>query len=177
VPGPVTSESFGPIGPPTRELVDVWSIVHALQHATPILDAISRSLGDDAPPAFLLDSCRRFSRFLAQPGDFDNRSVSLPTDFPSANFLLSRGIRRAMLIATTDLRPQEDLAHTLLRWQQARIEILGIAIDAAMHEPHAIRVERPAFFRVVWHNLLSRVGLKRSPMGGFGGTLPEPSSG
>lgn len=175
VPGP--SRSFGPIGTAGRELVDVWSIIDALQQVTPVLDSMSRSLSTDAPPAFLLDAGRRFSRFLAHPGDFDNRSVSLPTDFPSANLLLNRGIDRALLVTTNDLRPQEDLAHALLRWQEAGIGIVGIAVDAAMQEPQPIRVQRPQFFRVMWHNLLSRVGLKRSPMGGFGGTLPVPSSG
>ena len=164
-----------------RELVDVSSIIDALVLATPQLQSLVASLPLDAPPAFLLDSARRFARFLARPGDFDNRSVSLPTDFPSSNLILSRGIKRVLLITANDDRPQEDLAHTLVRWQQAGIEIVAVTVDAsdaeALRSPRPIRVARPSGFRAAWHNLLSRTGLKRSPLGGYGGTLQEPSSG
>ena len=66
-----------------------------------------------------------------EPPAFDNRSVSLPTDFPSANLLLSYGVRRVVLVQATDGQPQADLAHTLLRWQQAGIDMMRSAVDAA----------------------------------------------
>ena len=72
--------------------------------------------------------------------------------------------------------PQPDLAHTLRRWQEAKIEILLYAIDSAL-PPARIDVPRPSWFGHVWHNFLVRAGLRRNPMGGFGGYLPVPSQG
>jgi len=31
---------------------------------------------------------------------------------------------------------------------------------------------RPGGFRSLWHNLMATFGLRRSPLGGFGGRLP-----
>jgi hypothetical protein len=154
---------------------DVAPIVAALSVVTPELDGLN--LPYAAPPAFMLDAARRCgSGVQPQPGMFDNRSVSLPTDFPSANRLLSQGIRRVMLIQTDRPDPQEDLAHTLLRWQQA-----GIAIESVMpNDPVAqlvpITVRKPFLYRQLWQRLLATMGLRRSPLGGFGGVLPIPSS-
>jgi hypothetical protein len=110
------------------------------------------------------------------PGRFDNRSVSLPTDFPSGNLILSKGIRRAIVVQRSGGPPQEDLAHTLRRWQQAGIRIELKAWDAA-GAPVPSEVRQPWLFRALWHRLIVTAGLRRNPLGGFGGTLPEPSSG
>jgi hypothetical protein len=40
-----------------------------------------------------------------------------------------------------------------------------------------ITVARPNWFGTIWHNALSVIGLRRSPLGGFGGKLPIPSAG
>src|SRR5580704_6773398 len=46
-----------------------------------------RPVAVDAPPAFLLDARRAAQEVSPRPGQFDNRSVSFPTDFPSAERL------------------------------------------------------------------------------------------
>ena len=107
---------------------------------------------------------------------FDNRSISLPTDFPSANLLLSRGIRRIILVQAHFTDPQADLSHTLRRWQEAGLTILAVAIDEPA-APRPITIRRPTAFRLLWYNLLAKLGLKPNPLGGFGGRLPMPSSG
>jgi hypothetical protein len=156
-------------------LVDVSSIVDALRLATPIMEQLA--LAADGPPAFLLDAQRRYGTgAAAQPGKFDNRSISLPTDFPSGLFLRSRGIRHALLVQQTKLEPQEDLAHTLLAWQQAELSILArtTSVDGP---PVPLRVARPSRFHVMWYRFLATLRLRRSPLGGFGGMIPVPSAG
>ena len=130
----------------------------------------------DAPPAFLLDSRRRLGARAAEPGMLDNRSVSLPTDFPSANLLMNKGFRNCVLVQRMGGQPQADLAHTLRRWQAAGMEIVSKAI---MENGPAlpIRVFRPSHYRFPWQRFLALIGLRRSPLGGFGGVLTVPSSG
>src|SRR5262249_14537738 len=143
--------------------------------ATPMLDHLN--VPYDSPPAFLLDAHRRSGTGIAMnPGDFDNRSVSLPTDLPSANMLLSCGIRKAILIQETASAPQPDLAHTLLRWQQAAIQILA-ASTSDPNQLTPIAVAKPSMFKLMFQRLTATMGLRRSPLGGFGGYLPDVSSG
>jgi hypothetical protein len=129
-----------------------------------------------APPAFLLDSRRRGAGVSLVPGMFDNRSISLPTDFPSANFLLSQGLRRVVLIQQGAGSPQTDLCHTLRRWQQAGIEILSASADDPTG-PVPVTIGRPKWFRHIWYGLLAGWGLHRNPLGGYGGFIPLPSAG
>jgi hypothetical protein len=102
-------------------LVNVAPIIAALSAGAPRLAELR--LPPDEPPAFLLDANRRLGRFAPRPGKFDNRSVSLPTDFPGANLLLSRGVRNVLLVQAHDVHPQPDLAHTLRRWSEAGVQI------------------------------------------------------
>jgi len=147
----------------SAEAVDVWPIVAALRTGAEQL--ASRSLSTNAPPAFLLDSCRRAG--YIGPSDFDNRSVSFTTDFPSANFLAAQGIRRIVLIQNDLNLPQEDLAHTLLRWQDGgfQIEVFRIGIS---EKPQLIKVPRPSWYGVMFQKALISLGLRRSVFGGFG---------
>ena len=155
--------------------VDVAPIVSVLAAAAGELAALP--LPTDAPPAFLLDAGRRFARVRLEPGVFDNRSVSLPTDFPSADRLAAAGVRRVVLLvgAVTDA-PQPDLAHTLRRWQDGGIRVLRCDVGDG-GPPRRLTVHRPGGFRRMWHTLTALAGLRHHPLGGFGGTLPVPSAG
>jgi hypothetical protein len=154
-------------------VVDVRPIAAALAAAVSTLSGIT--LPDDAPPAFLLDANRN-SAIARTPGRFDNRSISLPTDFPSAHLLLSRGIRRVLLVQEGREEPQADLSHTLYRWQEAGLKILALDVKNPA-PPRPITVQRPKAFRLLWYNLLAKFGLKANPLGGFGGKLPMASGG
>lgn len=178
VPGPLEQPEIG-----RQPLVDVYGIAEAIEATSNRLVEPLRALSNDAPPAFVLDANRRIGR-APQPGAFDNRSVSLPTDFPSAAFLQSRGIGRVLLVIgsahmlSTAGQPETDLAHTLLRWQEAGILIESCGVNENLElrsAPDRITIERPPWFRAVWHNALSVMGLRRNPLGGFGGELPLPS--
>ena len=155
-------------------LIDVSVIVRAMRRATPILRDLA--IATDRPPVFLLDADRRVGVGMPFPGRFDNRSISLPTDFPSAVRLRSRGIERVLLVQRVGTEPQEDLAHTLLAWQEGGLSILVKPL-ARDDQPQPIQVTRPSMFRVMWYRFLATAGLKRSPLGGFGRTIPVPSAG
>ena len=170
VPSPT---SLGVLSGPTA-LVDVASIANALWLAAEPL--LQLNLQPDAPPAFLLDSNRRGEGQLATPGRFDNRSISFVTDFPSTNFLLAHGLQRARLVQAGADEPQPDLAHTLRRWQEGGITIELQRIDFP-DVARVIEVPKPSGFGRLWHRALSLLGLRRHGLGGFGGFIPEPSSG
>jgi hypothetical protein len=155
-------------------VVAVWPIVNGLKQGAQVLDTLR--ISSDAAPAFLLDANRAYGGAKPSPGQFDNRSISLPTDFPSANLLLSRGIRQAVLVQEVSLQPQPDLAHTLRRWQISGIRILAQSLADA-EPPQLIEVGRPSSFKLLWYNFLATFGLKRSPFGGFGGRLPMSAAG
>lgn len=169
----------GPIGSPNewggQALVEVWPIIAMIRQLTPFIAGQKFFYG--APPAFVLDASRRVARGPVAPGRFDNRSVSFPTDFPSANLLLSRGIREVLLVQHDGNAPQPDLAHTLRRWQQAGIEIRLQLLEEPGRAPVPITVRRGSPFGWVIYRVLTLLRLRRHPLGGFGGVLPEPSSG
>ena len=135
-----------------------------------------QNLPFDAPPAFLLDSRRR-TQVTASPGRFDNRWIVFPQDFPSANFLRSQGIARAVLVQEDALRPpQEDLAHVLRRWQETGLPLFAATLDS-LASPMPLLVQRPSRFRSLWYVALAVMGLRRNSAGGFGSIVPQPSSG
>lgn len=199
-PVPLYNACPAPAGATAR--VDVRPIMIALASAARSLEGLG--LPDDAPPAFLLDARRNPGAAAPPPemvdiessgsppfltgakgatalvassaGMFDNRSISLPTDFPSANFLQSRGIRRIVLIQTRHAEPEADLSHSLRRWQQAGLTIFAVALDEP-GPPRPITIKRPRAYRLLWYNLLAKLGLRANPLGGFGGFLPMASSG
>jgi hypothetical protein len=167
---PVRLLSDPPAGWPV-EVVEVRTTQEALMAAGEIFLQLRHP--PDAPPVFLLDSNRRRGIGPLIPNRFDNRSVSFPTDFPSANFLLSRQIKRALLIQEKEVAPDSDLAHTLLRWQQGGIQIQTVALEGGV--PMERRIEKPSLFRWLWYRISLMAGM-RPALGGFGGLIPEPSS-
>jgi len=169
---PVPLYNACPAAAGETEVVPVRPILDALTARAFLLGETSIAL--DAPPVFLLDADRRgLRRPKPAPGDFDNRSVSLSTDFPSAAFLAARSIRRVLLVQSDDLAPQPDLAHTLRRYEQAGIELTSVALSNPTRPPQPLRVPRPPLFGFAFQRFLAVIGLRRNPLGGFGGTLPS----
>jgi hypothetical protein len=135
----------------------------------------------DAPPAFLLDSKRMEPDRSLTPGNFDNRYVILPQDFPSAGYLRAHGISRMIWIPQPAgpmigaRSPRDDLAHVLRRWQEGGVEIFGTSLETGRTE--RLEVKKPAWFRSLFYRGMVLAGLRRSSAGGFGGIIPQPSSG
>ena len=147
-------------------LVDHAPIRAALAGSAAAL--VAMELPPSAPPCFLLDALRM--QGSPRPRVFDNRWVVTPEDFPSANRLLASGLRRRILLGAP---AHEDLAHVLLRYANAGIE-LRIDDDGTLRD---YTPTRPAWFASVMHRTMIRFGLKPSSVGGFGAMIPEPQSG
>ena len=112
-----------------NEVISQSPLFAVIEYAT---DQLRRtSLTPDAPPAFLLDSRRLKPERPPRPGDFDNRWMVLPQDFPSANFLLAHGIETVLLVQPTAGPPQQDLSHILLRWQKAGLFLRSVSTGTA----------------------------------------------
>jgi hypothetical protein len=154
--------------------VDMRAIVAAICRGTPSLQSLYFSA--DAPPAFLLDSHRlEGTTRPVDRGMFDNRWMIFPQDFPSASFLLSHGIRQALLVQKHQLEPQDDLAHSLLRWQEGGITVLAKKLDDNS-PPSEIAVQRPPRYKAAWYRALAQLGLRRSSADGFGSYIPETTA-
>lgn len=160
--------------PGPAAVVEVESLVRLLFGQVGRLASLR--LPDTAPPVFLLDSNRRAPGKRPSPGEFDNRWVVFPQDFPSAKVVREHGLLNAVVWQPQSGAPAEDLAHVLLRWQEAGITIWTKGADPAT-APEPIAVRRPAWYRSVWHHLAVATGLRRSSSGGFGALVPHPSSG
>ncbi len=158
--------------PGADALVDNEPIRAGLLESAPALR--TANLAEAAPPVFMLDSRR--IQGVPVSGRFDNRWVVFAQDLPSAARLQSSGIRRVLLVQDGRREPRSDLAHVLLRWQRAGLEIL--AVDLADSTPAApITVAKPSRFRALGYRALVALGLRKSSAGGFGGIVPSPPSG
>ncbi len=173
VPAPLAPQLLDPLTNARVAAVNVLPIMAALRKGAEDLAQIK--LPPDAPPVFLLDAGRAGHGKMA-PGEFDNRSVSFTTDFPSANFLASQQIGRAILVQKNRLDPQPDLAHTLLRWQEGGLTLERKRLDMT-GGPEPFTVPRPRWYRAMFQRALAAVGLRRARDGGFGSWVPESSGG
>ena len=154
--------------------VNVLPILNALKQSTEKLAELK--LPADAPPAFLLDSHRQGDGRKIEPGEFDNRSVSFTTDFPSAIFLASQGIQRVIFIQKDSIKIQSDLAHSLRRWQDGGLKLERLLLEHPS-VPEPFQVNRPSWYGAMFQRVLCQLGLQRSDTGGFGGWLPDSSAG
>jgi hypothetical protein len=154
--------------------VNVLPILGALKAGAEQLAALHLSC--DAPPAFLLDANRRGEGREVLPDEFDNRSICFTTDFPSANLLCAQNIRRAVLIQPRGDQPQPDLAHALLRWQEAGFVLEQVRLDLP-GAPAPFVVARPRWYGAMFQRALAALGFRRAAGGGFGGWVPESSAG
>ncbi len=166
-PVPLFNGSDGP-----SPLIDVWPIARHLLVGT--AELAGTNLPADAPPAFLLDAERM--KPMPHVNRFDNRWVVLPQDFPSATMLRSHGIERVVLVQEGARAPAADLAHVLRRWQEGGVALRLLDISRG-GEAVELEVKKPAWYRSLWWGIVALAGLRRSNVGGFGGMVPEQTSG
>jgi hypothetical protein len=154
-----------------KAVIDVVSTIERLHAGAADLAGIPLDAG--APPAFLLDARRMSGR--AAPGTYDNSSIALPQDFPSATMLRSRGIKAVVVLQEREGAPARDLCHVLLRWQQGGLNLYTHLVHGGETAP--LVVAPPSLFRKAWYRMVALLGLRRSNVGGFGALVPEASSG
>ena len=162
----------GGIGP--SAVIDTEPIARALRAGAESLG--TARIRPDAPPAFLVDADRMRPKIPPAPGKFDNRWVVFPQDFPSATYLITHGVREVLVLRRGSDAIAEDLAHVLLRWQQAGVRILAADVTGARRGTEIV-VRPPSLFRRAWYRVAALAGLRRSSAGGFGAVIPIPSSG
>jgi hypothetical protein len=158
--------------PHPNAVIDLDSLKVSIFHGAELLQKLS--LPPDAPPCFMLDS-RRMSVHRPMPGQFDNRWMVFPQDFPSHNLLMSRGYRTAVVVQIADDHPQRDLSHVLLRWQQGGMRIEIASLSTSDRKPVTLR--KPPLYRSIFYYLYALSTLRRNYSGGFGAIVPNPSSG
>jgi hypothetical protein len=150
--------------PSFASVVPMEDVVRAI--AIGSTELANAALSPSAAPAFLLDARRMGPKDGARVGQFDNRAVTFPGDFPSSERLRSAGIDSVILIEAAGVGPQTDLEPTLVEWQRAGLPILHVRADApATARP--IRVRAPtamARLTMWWERYL----LSRDPSGGIG---------
>lgn len=168
-PVPLYNACVGPAAVVPMERILEW-IVRGASHLARL------NLPENAPPAFLLDLNRLKGTAAPSPGRFDNRWMTFPQDFPSANFLLAQSIRSVLLVQSRPGQSQEDLAHVLLRWQEAGLSLRVVSPSPAA-SPQDLEVHRPLRFRWLCHRVLAALGMRRNSAGGFGAVVPHPSAG
>ena len=154
--------------------IDVDSVLTALVEGCDRLRQIR--LPDDAPPAFLIDGLRQSSIQPLIEGVFDNRSVVFVTDFPSANFLTSQGIRQVILVRQQVQGLERDLAYALRTWEKAGIGLQVVALLDTV-ELRALQLPKMNWFIGLSVRLCTGLGLRRNRSGGFGDFIPESSGG
>ncbi len=195
-PVPLYNCAATPTG--AKSAVDVQPIMSALVRYA---SAIERQhIPDNAPPAFLIDYDRNPSA-QPRPGEFDNRWVVFPQDFPSATFLKANAISRAVVIQpdrSSFFTPglAADLYEVVKRWHAGGIETLlrevpvraptGAASDPATQTPATdssahtpLTFGRMSRFRLGAAGILAlmfALASRRSAGGGFGRIVPFPSS-
>jgi len=154
-------------------ILNVNAIVNALDAATSTIETIP--LAQDAPPAFLIDSRRALGSPL--PGQFDNRWVVFPQDFPSATFLRSENIKQVIVLTPKDVPLGNDLLDVLMLWNKGKLEILSKdPFDSAPPQPVSLgRLRRWRMWSAL--ALVAFFGVKRNFAGGFGAVIPTPSTG
>ena len=159
LPQPIDSRHPAHTYSPAR--VDVVPIISALKAGAEILALLK--LAPDAPPAFLLDAERRGNWLSQSPDQFDNRSVSFPTDFPSAAVLSSNGIRSVLLVQRDRSEPQPDLERTLRRWDECHIPLERLIVEpGAKVEPLFLKPK--SWYRSLMSTFISL-------------TFPQPNNG
>jgi hypothetical protein len=168
-PVPLYNTSHAP-----GSLLELDEILHAMEDMTPALGE-SRLL-PDAPPVFLLDYRRTLEGRKLSAGQYDNRWVVFPQDFPSARYLKEQRIEGVVHVTEVGHPPQEDLAHVLLRWQEEGVRMRSLTLRP-LDGPRDLEVQRPGWYKSLFHVFQVKLGLRRNSAGGFGAMIPTANSG
>jgi hypothetical protein len=149
---------FVPVAAIARELVT-------------LADDVERAaLSPAAPPAFVLDAGRMAGGRVPDPGQFDNRWMVFPQDFPSASFLAAHGVQRVIVIQQ-DAAVAEDLARVLIPYRRQGIEVLTMS-PASGSRPETAVLAETSWMKTVLFRAMVLLRLRRNSAGGFGAMVP-----
>jgi len=175
-PVPINNASPGPSlltssrSSPSNTSLNINALASEICSATHLLRNLS--LTPASLPAFILDSKRLKGDKDVSKEIYDNRWMVYPEDFPSAAFMIERGIKQVILVQEDRWPPQSDLANVLVKWRRSSIDVL-LKISTAPDAPHRITVSAPNRVSELIDRLLISLGVLRGSIGGFGSTFPE----
>ncbi|MEM6505909.1 MAG: hypothetical protein AAF711_10635 [Planctomycetota bacterium] len=168
---------FNAVPAPDRKTRAAIKLDPVIESLTAYADDMAEiRIADDAPPAFMLTNNRKGGRRTPKPGEFDNRWVVFPQDFPSGGYLIEKGVNRVVVIQENRGTPAEDLLHVLYGWQKAGVEVSRLAYQSES-SPVRLTVSKPFGFGSLLRRTLVMMGLRHNAAGGFGSMVPEPSEG
>jgi len=122
-----------------------------------------------APVAWLCDNERLGVR-KGNPGEYDNRYYIEEAVLPGPNYLRERGITRIVYLSGAGGTALADLAEHLFAYRQKGFEVWGAASSPAGEISDLLELDlRAARF--------NKLGFLLAAGGGFGATVPHPSSG
>ncbi len=157
--------------PHEKGVLRVADVLAELLHWASVVFAARARLEADAPPLWICDS-RRLGTRTGRPGEFDNRYFLDDSILPGPGFLARNGVERVVYLhAEVASPPVSDLENYFGDLLTAGIPVLHLGLPAgpeakpAVLVGDALRRRRPP------------KGFRRSAAGGFGTTVPEPSSG
>lgn len=144
-------------------------LAELLRWATTVADLRS-GLRPESPPVWICDS-DRLGRRKGVPGEFDNRYFLDDSILPGPALLRGAGIHKVVYV-THNARtvPVEDLEGSLSDLLRSGMEVLHVELTNPDDEPRPLASLRTK-------KRPKQTGFRRSAAGGFGTTVPEPSSG
>lgn len=157
--------------PHEKGVLRAGEVLAELLRWAPTVFAARERIEADAPPLWICDS-RRLGTRAGRPGEFDNRYFMDDSILPGPGFLARHGVRRVVYLhAEVAEPPVADLENCFSDLLGAGIPVLHLRLPAA-----AGAAPEPMAGDALRRRPKPR-GYRRSAAGGFGTTVPEPSSG
>jgi hypothetical protein len=147
-----------------------------LHYAEAMTDLMREKLRPDSPPVWLCDA-DRLTGARPGPGGFDNRYIIEDRLLPGAQVLRGAGITRIMYVdaeAGAGRAGNQDILHYLDTVGRMGISVRTVSVATPESWRAPENYIRPM---VAGETSLAMLGLMRSSAGGFGGFVPQPSSG
>ncbi|HRQ63659.1 MAG TPA: hypothetical protein PKZ76_02120 [Xanthomonadaceae bacterium] len=155
--------------PHPKGVLDSQHTLAALLRYASWIAAERRRPDTPAPVAWLCDADRLGTR-RGNPGDFDNRYYIEDSVLPGPNYLRERGITRIVYLGVTNRPVQPDLSEHLYQYRQQGFEVFGTRLSEAVEFSPLTDLDLTS-------TRFNSSGYLLASGGGFGATVPHPSSG
>lgn len=154
--------------PHPRGVLEADRVLAALLDWTTTVVAARHRLMAHSPPVWICDSGRLGER-LGRPGEFDNRYYLDDSILPGAQVATSAGLSELVYVTRGAATPTLDLDEFFIELHKAGLVMWKVNLPYGLDRRPLAVPERP--------RPAPTVGYHRSSAGGFGSTVPQPSSG
>lgn len=161
--------------PHQRGVLRSERVLAALLYYVTAMEKARERLSSASAPVWICDR-ERFTGHKPPPGGFDNRYIIEDRLLPGPLLLRAARIRKVIYVSPAPgTLPSEDLRHYLDELTPKGIPVATVATASAetwmQEQPYVRKFVTPSG----WSQM--SLGLMRSSAGGFGGFVPQPSSG